>query len=465
MEACGKQCLKPSDAYGPDNRGITEMLSLELVLTTAARPKEMRAMADAVAAKPEARLEYKMSNESLFRLAVGGSRGGSPQRKERERDRDRGGDPRERDRDRLAEFDRLVPTVRVHGHPWPVCELPPPGKSPAARQGIGTELTQRLVFLTFGGSNMAGRAAIPGRDVAGYTEHAYMLDAKGRWVPAQEPANPHDGRGDGAGPQLAFARRLLEPPPGTSAFLVPCAVGGSKIDDWQQDGVLLQTAIKRLKLGAEACNGVICGMVWHLGEEEANRSENDARLVGGKVEVIATMVRKTLGIYDLPFICGQLGPFLRGEAGRNAWLVNGGLEILAGRKHGDGNTYKRTKVDTIIRARCCTAEQTTSDDGVHFDLRSQQVLGRRYAEAWWSMESHSFPRSLGRACGVISQRRVHREVTQRRAPPQPPRPRRAAPRETCAPLACRVSLPRVASGGWRCDTPTRDPTAQMGGRR
>lgn len=218
-----------------------------------------------------------------------------------------------------------------------------------------------------------------------------MLDARGRWLPAQEPVNPNDGRGEGAGPQLAFARRLLELAPGSvGVYIVPCAVGSTKMDDWVQGGVLLETAIKRGKLGAEACGGVICGALWHLGEVDADRSENDARLVGGKVETMVSWLRRTLGIYDLPFICGQLGPFLRGEAGRNAWLVNGGLEMLAGRKHGDGNTYKRTKVETIIRARCCSAEQATSADSVHFDLRSQQLMGRRYADAWWTMEGHSF---------------------------------------------------------------------------
>eukprot|EP00662_Eupelagonemidae_sp_cell21_P015578 gene15578-14384_t len=123
----------------------------------------------------------------------------------------------------------------------------------------------------------------------------------------------------------------------------------------------------RAKLGAEACDGIVCGMVWHLGELDADRSENDARLVGGKMVPMVHAMRQTLGIFDLPFICAHLGSFLKGSAGRNAWLVNSSYDAMAGTNL-DLNTWKRTKTETTIRVRTVPNDQLSSDDAVHFDL-------------------------------------------------------------------------------------------------
>eukprot|EP00903_Cladosiphon_okamuranus_P008399 g8075.t1 len=104
------------------------------------------------------------------------------------------------------------------------------------------------IYILAGQSNMAGRGstrALPAR-YQPTNDHVMCFNAKGDWVPAAEPLHRdvdlRKQKKCGVGPALVCARALLElrkaswpsssqgPPIG----LVPCAIGGASLDEWQK---------------------------------------------------------------------------------------------------------------------------------------------------------------------------------------------------------------------------------------
>lgn len=310
------------------------------------------------------------------------------------RDRDRGERRRSRDRDPARE-ENLVP-----GHPWPTLLQPPltAPAGPAERQEVGSGLKQRLVFVLMGGSNMSGKARLPPGDPS--HDRLWCLSERGRWQRAREPIHPFSS---GSGPGLWFGRRLLELlPESAGVFLVPCGWGGSRADDWATDTPLYAGAVARARRGAEACGGTLSGLLCHVGEEDA-LSETDARKLGSKLAQTFKELRGTLGVPDLLILMGMMGEHLKkkGEY-KHCWLINDTIDAMASYGNANVNTWKRTQMDSVPRLRRVCAEKTAAgDDGVHYDLYTQQVLGTRYAQEWWAAEGHLFEIAQKQAAGGL----------------------------------------------------------------
>src|SRR4051812_37821804 len=88
------------------------------------------------------------------------------------------------------------------------------------------------LFLLIGQSNMAGRG-IPEAEDQQTHPRIWMLNKELSWVPAKDPMHFDKPAIVGVGPGFPFAKRLAEAYPSINIGLVPCAVGGSGIDDWK----------------------------------------------------------------------------------------------------------------------------------------------------------------------------------------------------------------------------------------
>jgi hypothetical protein len=98
------------------------------------------------------------------------------------------------------------------------------------------------LYLLIGQSNMAGRGQT---DEASNPKspHIWAINRQNEWKMAADPLHSDKPAVVGVGPGLTFAQTILAKNPDRIIGLIPCAVGGSAIDDWQPGAKHGQTGI------------------------------------------------------------------------------------------------------------------------------------------------------------------------------------------------------------------------------
>ena len=227
------------------------------------------------------------------------------------------------------------------------------------------------VYLMMGQSNMAGRG--DPRDIPPLpSTHAFVL-RNGMWQPMTEPINIDRpikftgtmGTNSGVGPAASFAAAYAKEF-GEDIGLVPCAEGGSSLEDWKVDGQLFLNAYYQAKLASNV--GELTGIIWHQGEAECSSPD---RAFTYKERFLAIMdeLQKRLGV-ELKIVVGEIGWFFIEHSGKPKYVsdVNKALnDLAAGHKN-------------IAIAN----SEGLSDRGdlLHFNAESQREFGRRYFEAY-----------------------------------------------------------------------------------
>ena len=216
-----------------------------------------------------------------------------------------------------------------------------------------------------GQSNMAGRGFL--KDVPKiYNEHIKML-RNGRWQTMVEPIN-YDRPIAGVGLASSFAAALHLKKTTNEIGLIPCADGGTSLDDWNVDGVLFKNAVFQAKLAQKTSK--LKGILWHQGENDCQPTH--AKKYGEKFSVIVQTLREKLDVPNIPIIIGGLGDFLTqgmyGEYFESYPIVNKELESFA---KNNPNCY-------FVTASGLTA----NPDGIHINAFSQRIFGIRYVEAF-----------------------------------------------------------------------------------
>lgn len=256
-------------------------------------------------------------------------------------------------------------------------QTPPPTLPPLEPADV-TKLLDGVeqidLYLLMGQSNMKGRGIMP--DEPKRNSRIVMMHLKDdHWYVARHPLHltgdaktfvGHDNAG--VGPGLSFAETLIADNRKVRIGLIPCAVGGSRIDLWQQGAKLYDDAMRRAKLALQTtapAKGRIRGVLWLQGE--ADSAPNRRGAYEAKLLKLVDDLRADLSTPDLPFIActiGEMGESARVEdkAAINAIL----LSLSSKRPH----------------AACVDARDLKGSigDNVHFDADSQNAIGRRYAE-------------------------------------------------------------------------------------
>ena len=220
-------------------------------------------------------------------------------------------------------------------------------------------------FLMLGQSNMAGRGFIDEVPPI-YNERIQML-RNGQWQMMTEPIN-YDRPVSGVSLAGSFADAWCRENQEDTIGLIPCAEGGSSLDDWAIDKVLFKHAISEAKFAMQTSE--LVGILWHQGESDS--FNGNYKVYYEKLLVIIETLRKELNTPDIPLIIGGLPDFLGKEGfGKNCTeyaLVNKELEKFAFEQD---NCY------------FVSAEGLTSNpDGIHIDAVSQRKFGLRYFEAF-----------------------------------------------------------------------------------
>jgi hypothetical protein len=220
-------------------------------------------------------------------------------------------------------------------------------------------------FLMIGQSNMGGRGYI--KDVKPIVDEKISMLVNGRWQIMTEPIN-FDRPTSGAGLAASFAGAWRLKHEDGLIGLIPCADGGSSLDDWAAGGPLFDHAVFQAKLALRTSQ--IDGILWHQGENDSMVGRS--AVYHGKLSMIVRALRNELDLPDVPFIAGGLGTFLStgryGQYFTECDAVNSALSKYA---ENTPNAY-------FVTAKGLTANA----DGLHFDAVSLRKFGIRYFEAF-----------------------------------------------------------------------------------
>ncbi|MGG5318483.1 sialate O-acetylesterase [Enterococcus sp. AZ072] len=225
-------------------------------------------------------------------------------------------------------------------------------------------------ILLLGQSNMAGRGFI--EEVTPiYHERIQML-RNGRWQMMAEPIH-FDREVAGVGPAASFALEWVKQHPDEELGLIPCAEGGSTIDEWALDSSLTRHAISEAKFALE--NSELVGILWHQGESDSLNQLY--KTYAPKLKALFDYLRQELNAPEIPIVIGGLGDYL-GKSGFGASAV----------EYKEINQLLKQAADQEDNCYFVTAKGLTPNpDGIHLDAVSQRKFGLRYYQAFSRKQS------------------------------------------------------------------------------
>jgi hypothetical protein len=235
------------------------------------------------------------------------------------------------------------------------------------------------IFIMAGQSNMAGRGFVEPQDTLSY-KRILTIDKSMKWIYAKEPLHFYEPSITGLDCGMSFAKKLLDSiSEGISIAVIPCAVGGSSIEQWINNepfrGVTLLDNFKD-KVGFAKDYGIIKGIIWHQGESNA-KSELIPKY-SQRLDSLINTFRFLVKNDTLPIILGELGSYSKPTEKQMRWdSINTMIQNIA---------WKDKNIDLVE-----TGDLKHKGDNVHFDSESQRILGERYAKKYLeiSMPAHN----------------------------------------------------------------------------
>lgn len=240
--------------------------------------------------------------------------------------------------------------------------LTDPSPAPASKPVATRPAREHMkVFLLVGQSNMAGRGAIQELDRQP-VDRVITLTQENTWAPAIDPLHFDKPAIIGVGPGKTFGVTIAQAYPNDTIALVPCAFGGTSINQWKPGSKLYRDAIDRARIALK--DGQLAGILWHQGESDTDTPERIASYPEKAVALFAAF-RKDLDAPNVPVVLGTLGDFL-------------------GEKATSFNTMIRTLPEKIPAPIALVESAGLKDKGdkLHFNTEAARELGKRYADAW-----------------------------------------------------------------------------------
>ncbi len=227
-------------------------------------------------------------------------------------------------------------------------------------------------FLLAGQSNMAGRGFL--NEAPELNNSRLFVLRNGRWQQMYRPVN-----GDRSFSGVCLAESFAEcysSDARVEVGLIPCADGGTSLDEWKQGGLLYDHAVMQARLAQRP--SVIKGILWHQGEAECIPER--AVLYEEKFLKILHGFRNDLNLPHVPVLIGGLGDFLP-LLDKNfvEWtpVVNRALEHI-------GETQHQT---AFVSAKGLGA----NPDNLHFNAKALLEFGKRFYAAFQKLEAHTEP--------------------------------------------------------------------------
>lgn len=224
------------------------------------------------------------------------------------------------------------------------------------------------VFILAGQSNMAGRGLVQPQDTVP-DSRIITLNSNDEIVAAKEPLHLYEPSLTGLDCGLSFAKEIIQHVPNdVQVMMIPTAVGGSSISQWLGDSVhrnvKLYSNFLHLLTTAKQY-GIVKAILWHQGEADAN--EKNIPLYRERLGMLFTKFREASGNNYLPVLIGQLGPFAKYQP--NFGRINHEIEQYAATDN--------------YSAVIFTQDLKDRGDSLHFDSKSQRIMGKRFAQKYF----------------------------------------------------------------------------------
>ena len=219
-------------------------------------------------------------------------------------------------------------------------------------------------FLLIGQSNMAGR---------GYIEEAVNIDTSriwvlrnGRWQRHYRPVNcdrPFSGVCLAESFAAEYAKEF-----NVDVGLIPCADGGTQLDQWQVGSILYDNAVSQARLAMRT--SCLAGILWHQGEGDCG--ENLYTSYERRFKPVLDGFRNDLAAHDVPFLIGGLGDFLP-DCPHDKKLIN---------YHHLNDVFKQIANNNERVGYVPANGLTANPDQLHFNAASLHEFGLRYFEVF-----------------------------------------------------------------------------------
>jgi len=220
----------------------------------------------------------------------------------------------------------------------------------------------KKIILLIGQSNMAGRAELVDQDYQ-VVQKAFLLDSMNQWIPLKSPLNIHSSIRKKASMQqfnlgYSFAQQVATDCKINPIGLVVNARGGTKINQWIPGTHFYSEAIRRCK-SAIRNQGKIIATFWLQGEGNLGDKDPEFRIYFEKLKSMIYSLRKDFNNEQMIFIASELN-----------------------KNQPENEDFKkmldRLKSE-IPYATSVKSIGTSTFDGTHYDHKSLEVLGKRFA--------------------------------------------------------------------------------------
>ena len=210
-----------------------------------------------------------------------------------------------------------------------------------------------------GQSNMAGRGFI--NEVPMICNERIQMLRNGKWQMMTEPIN-YDRPISGVSLAGSFAAMCCMENKEEQIGLIPCAEGGSCIDDWSIEKILFKNAIIQAKFAMQNSN--LIAILWHQGESDRAYGDKYYENLKAVVAYVRNHLSEKTGedYSKLPFIFGTV-------ARKNKQYGSEVEEAIKRLAKEDKNAYLIDMSDAELMG-----------DRLHFNQNSAEYLGKQMYE-------------------------------------------------------------------------------------